>query len=243
MSVGKHAGQRAMENLKLAIAHAEAINLKLRSEGESDSIFAAANDSLDYQLKRASHASAALTLHDQLDGCIAKAFSEAQLNPENPWHWRVLLTAFAEAYYPRRDLNQFWTGARLTTLLAEAHRMKRDHPKWKRSKREKELRNWITKKHGTRAKIGTKEMSTEAVTRILRMAADRKTNDFLNMTYNEIERGRIELLSLLSERFGPDTAAKVSDDPRWPSKLKETAEGMAIARLMTLSRKRPRDEK
>ena len=200
MPVGKHPGQRAKENLKAAPAYAKMVELKLREEVGVERPFTADDQTVDYALFRASHASAALTLNDhEIDTAIAKAFSEAGLDPENPWHWRALLHAFAEAYYPAPNSNQFWTAARLTELLGENLRLATQYPKWKKEQRNKQLIKWIADRYGKHIKVST-------LPRLLRQAKDRKTNKFLDSIYQEVKRDSTETLSKYLDQ---DSVAKV----------------------------------
>ena len=154
----------------------------------------------DYVLFHATHASNALTLRNhEFDAAIAKGFAEAKLDPENPWHWRALLFAFAEAYYPRKNSNQFWTLDRLTRLAAQELRIKIVHPKWTQDQYHKALTKWVAKQYG-------KQIEFSSVLRLLRQARDRKKNPFLDSICQEIEREWAERMGKYKSKFkDPDS--------------------------------------
>lgn len=227
MPLGKHAGQRIKENLAVAVAYGEAIRFQLLQEGAPDRPFIAGDDSPDYVLFHATHASNALTLRNhEFDAAIAKGFAEAKLDPENPWHWRALLFAFAEAYYPRKNSNQFWTLDRLTRLAAQELRIKIVHPKWTQDQYHKALTKWVAKQYG-------KQIESSSVLRLLRQARDRKKNPFLDSICQEIEREWAERMGKYKSKFkDPDS---VIQGMRGHPSTVDAAIALADARLRSVT--------
>ena len=225
MPEGKHAGQRIKANLEFAQAQAEALRQQLLRAGASNRPFVSNDDSLDYALFRALEASDALTLvRHEYDEAIAKAFSEAKLDPENPWHWRVLLNVFADAYFPRRDSNQFWHYGRLTEVAAEDLRQewltdlaagdpkksrKKKQLREARIKRRKELTEWVAQRYG-------KRLAPSTVSKLLRQARDRKINKQLENTYQELVHDWTEILGKYKEKMSDfdGTIEALKNDPR-----------------------------
>ena len=120
MSVGKRAGERLKSTLASeAIARTKGLSTLLEDQGASDIAFSNPDPTEEYEIYRSIHASAALQLSTALgsERAIESAFAEAKLNPENPWHWRVLIELFAEACFPAKNKDVFWTSTRLMALL------------------------------------------------------------------------------------------------------------------------------
>ena len=178
-------------------------------------------------LFHATHASNALTLRNhEFDAAIAKGFAEAKLDPENPWHWRALLFAFAEAYYPRKNSNQFWTLDRLTRLAAQELRIKIVHPKWTQDQYHKALTKWVAKQYG-------KQIESSSVLRLLRQARDRKKNPFLDSICQEIEREWAERMGKYKSKFkDPDS---VIQGMRGHPSTVDAAIALADARLRSVT--------
>ena len=168
MPLGKHAGQRIKENLAVAVAYGEAIRLPVVTRRRSGpSIHRWRWFSRLCAISRYPRVQCFNLADHEFDAAIAKGFAEAKLDPENPWHWRALLFAFAEAYYPRKNSNQFWTLDRLTRLAAQELRIKIVHPKWTQDQYHKALTKWVAKQYG-------KQIEFSSVLRLLRQARDRK---------------------------------------------------------------------
>jgi len=81
--------------------------------------------------QRALGAREALRLLDELDEPIRKAFVAFGYNPDNPFHWRMLLWHFASAHFSpsrKKGRQKEWTDARWCQLLSDFGEVKASHP-------------------------------------------------------------------------------------------------------------------
>lgn len=181
MSVGKHAGQRTKSGLAQAVARAKGLSMLLEGRGISDERFCTPDESLDYQLFRATSANDALQLASEMpqDRAIAHAFKDARLNPENPWHWKLLLEIFAEAYYPAKDVNSFWSSTRLIQLLDKEFRLKQIEQLSRKSVND-QLEKFVKDRFG-------KTLSKVTLRTLLRQARDPSHNIFIRRAQRQLE--------------------------------------------------------
>jgi hypothetical protein len=81
--------------------------------------------------QRALGAHEALRLLDELDEPIRKAFAAFGYNPDNPFHWRMLLWHFAYAHFPvprKKGASKKWNDERWCKLLSDFGEVKASRP-------------------------------------------------------------------------------------------------------------------
>jgi len=82
--------------------------------------------------QRALGAHEALRLLDELDEPIRKAFAAFGYNPDNPFHWRMLLWHFANAHFPppprKGGAPKRWDDIRWCKLLSDFGEVKASRP-------------------------------------------------------------------------------------------------------------------